>query len=148
MWQICCWQGRLCAVGKSRSALRSARRAPAWFASYSPKAWYYRLGAALGALLAHWGTRVLPAFLTTFHSRVSRDLTVDLRVLIFTIGVALGSGLLFGLAPAWRGTSTEPQAAIKANARGIAEGHSRFNLGKWLVILQIALSLASWSAQV
>lgn len=98
-------------------------------------------GAALGALLAHWGTRVLPAFLTTFHSRVSRDLTVDLRVLIFTIGVALGSGLLFGLAPAWRGTSTEPQAAIKANARGIAEGHSRFNLGKWLVILQIALSL-------
>jgi putative ABC transport system permease protein len=44
--------------------------------------------------------------------------------------------------PAWRGTRVDPQAAMKANARGVAEGGSgRFTLGKMLVAAQVALSL-------
>jgi putative ABC transport system permease protein len=99
------------------------------------------VGAALGALFAHWGSRMLLGFLPSFGTRVFLDLAVDVRVLLFTIGVALGTGLLFGLAPAWHGTRAQPQAAMKTNARNLAEGHSRFNLGKSLVILQVALSL-------
>jgi len=102
-------------------------------------------GAALGILFAQWSSRVLLSFLGHSDSLalppVFLDLTMDLRVLSFTIGMAVGTGLLFGLAPAWRGTRVNPESAIKANSRGIVEGHSRFGMGKVLVGLQIALSL-------
>ena len=67
-------------------------------------------------------------------------MSIDSRVLAFTAGVAILTGLLFGLAPAWRGTRVNPQSAMKANARGVIEG-SRFGIGKALVVLQVALSL-------
>ena len=97
-------------------------------------------GAALGILFAQWGTRLLVRLLSTGPNQVSLDLTIDLPVLSFTMGVAILTGLLFGLAPAWRGTRVNPQSAMKANARGVIEG-SRFGLGKALVVLQVALSL-------
>lgn len=98
-------------------------------------------GAALGLLFAKWGSRVLVGFLDTAGNRVSLDLSVDARVLGFTIAVATATGLLFGLAPAWRSTRVSPQSAMKSGGRGVAEGHSRFTLGKALVVAQVALSL-------
>ncbi len=97
-------------------------------------------GAALGILFAQWGARLLVRFLSSTNNRVFLDLTIDLRVLAFTAGVAILTGLLFGLAPAWRGTRVDPQSAMKANARGVIEG-SRFGIGKALVVVQVALSL-------
>jgi putative ABC transport system permease protein len=97
-------------------------------------------GAALGILFAQWGTRLLVGFLSLGSNKVFLDLTLDSRVLAFTAGVAIVTGLLFGLAPAWRGTRVNPQSAMKANARGVIEG-SRFGLGKALVVVQVALSL-------
>ncbi len=102
-------------------------------------------GAGLGILFARWSSRVLMSFLQRSGSvafpSVFLHLAIDLRVLIFTTGIAVGTGLLFGIAPAWRGTRANPQAAMNTNSRGIVEGHSRFGLGKALVIFQIALSL-------
>jgi putative ABC transport system permease protein len=97
-------------------------------------------GAALGILFAQWGTRLLVSFLSTSGEAVFLDLTIDTRVLAFTAGIAILTGLLFGIAPAWRGTRVDPQSAMKANARGVIEG-SKFGLGKALVVLQVALSL-------
>ena len=68
------------------------------------------------------------------------NLTLDLRVLVFTAAIAVLTGLLFGIVPAWRGTRVDPQAAMKANSRGVIEG-SKPGLGKVLVIAQMALSL-------
>jgi putative ABC transport system permease protein len=93
------------------------------------------IGAMLGVLLADWGARLLVRFLDA-----SLDLTLDLRVLAFTASVAILTGLLFGIAPAWRGTRVQPQAAMKANARCVM-GSSRLGLGKLLVTAQVALSL-------
>jgi len=98
------------------------------------------LGAALGIVFAQWGSHFLVKFLSSSRLPVYLDLSVDGRVLAFTAGVAILTGLLFGLAPAWRGTRVQPQSAMKANARGVIEG-SRFGLGKALVTLQVALSL-------
>jgi len=98
------------------------------------------LGAALGIVFAQWGSHLLVKFLSSSRLPVYLDLSVDGRVLAFTAGVAILTGLLFGLAPAWRGTRVQPQSAMKANARGVIEG-SRFGLGKALVTLQVALSL-------
>jgi predicted permease len=99
------------------------------------------LGAALGILLASWGSRLLVRLISRSDRVVSLDLGVDWRVLAFTIGVATVTGLLFGLVPAWRAGRVDPQAAMKAQGRGVAEGHSRFTVGKTLVVAQVALSL-------
>jgi len=97
-------------------------------------------GAALGIVFAQWGTRLLVGFLSDRGGKVFLDLSIDTRVLAFTAGVAILTGLLFGVAPAWRGTRVNPQSAMKANARGVIEG-SKFGLGKALVVVQVALSL-------
>ena len=97
-------------------------------------------GGALGVVFAQWGTRLLVALLSTSRSSVFLNLSVDGRMLAFTAGVATLTGLLFGLAPAWRGTRVRPQTAMKANSRGVIEG-AGFGLAKTLVIIQVALSV-------
>jgi predicted permease len=97
-------------------------------------------GAALGVVFAQWGTRLMVGFLSTSRNTITLDLSIDGRMLAFTAAVAIFTGLLFGLAPAWRGTRVDPQSAMRANSRGVIEG-SRFGLGKALVMLQVALSL-------
>jgi predicted permease len=99
------------------------------------------LGALVGIAFARWGNAVLVGLLSRSTDPISLDLGVDAKVLTFTLIVAVTTGMLFGLAPAWRGTRVDPQVALKANGRGIAEGHSRFTMGKALVVGQIALSL-------
>jgi predicted permease len=99
------------------------------------------LGAAVGIVFATWGSRVLVRLLSRTDRVVSLDLGVDQRVLLFTIGVTTLTGLLFGLVPAWRAGRVDPQAAMKAQGRGVAEGHNRFGMGKALVVAQVALSL-------
>ncbi len=98
-------------------------------------------GAVAGLFVAHWGTNGLVSMISTADSPVSLDLSLSLRVLLFTMVVAAFATMLFGLIPVWRGTRVGPQAAMKANARGVAEGHARFTLGKALVVAQVALSL-------
>jgi putative ABC transport system permease protein len=99
------------------------------------------MGAFLGVLFAHWASRMLVQFLSTSSSAVVLDLSIDIRVLAFTTVVAVATGILFGLAPAWQGTRVDPHSAMKANARGVVESHSRLSLGKMLVAAQVALSL-------
>jgi len=93
------------------------------------------VGAMLGILFAEWGARLLVRFL-----EVSLDLSLDIRVLGFTTSVSVLTGLLFGIAPAWRGTRVQPQTAMKTNGRRVM-GSTKLGLGKALVIVQVALSL-------
>jgi predicted permease len=65
---------------------------------------------------------------------------IDRRVLLFTVAIALVTGLLFGFAPAWRATDLSLADALKAGGRGTRTG-ARMNLSKALVIAQVALSL-------
>ncbi|HYB94576.1 MAG TPA: ABC transporter permease [Vicinamibacterales bacterium] len=65
---------------------------------------------------------------------------VDGRVMLFTAALALGTSLLFGLAPAWRAADPALINALRANARGTRSG-ARLNLQKALVTAQVALSL-------
>ena len=93
------------------------------------------IGAILGILFAEWGERLLVRFL-----HASLNLALDTRVLAFTAGVAVLTGLIFGIAPAWRASSVDPQFAMKVNARGVIEG-SKLGAGKVLVMAQVALSM-------
>jgi predicted permease len=100
------------------------------------------IGGALGVLFAEWASRMLIRFLDTSNTAVVLDLSIDVRVLAFTMGIAVATGILFGLAPAWQGVHVDPHSAMKANARGVVDAQSRFGLGKMLVMAQVALSLA------
>jgi putative ABC transport system permease protein len=97
------------------------------------------LGALGGLLFAAWGSRLLVRFLSKTGSEIQLDTTPDLRVLAFTMGVAVLTGLLFGLAPALRGASVSPNNVLKEHAHGMVAG--RFGLGRALVTSQVALSL-------
>jgi predicted permease len=104
------------------------------------------LGALGGGLFAWWGSRLLVSLLTTSAQRVAIHLTPDWRVVAFTAVVAVGTGLLFGLAPAWRSARVSAGATMRPTGRGVVEGHSRFGVGKLLVAGQIALSLVAVTA--
>jgi predicted permease len=67
------------------------------------------------------------------------NLSPDLRVLSLTISVAILTGLLFGLAPAWRYSCEDPAATLQQNARSASSGTGK--LSKALIITQVALSL-------
>ncbi len=99
------------------------------------------LGAVAGALLAQWGSRLLVAMLSDTRSAVFLDLSPNVRLFAFTALVAVATGMMFGLVPAWRATRAQPHTAMKGNSRGITQGHSSFSLGRALIIFQVAVSL-------
>ena len=98
------------------------------------------LGAGLGLLLARWGTGLLVASLTTDQNPVFVDLSLDGRVLGFTAGVAVLTGILVGLVPALRSTHASLMGAMKSQQAPIG-GRVPFRGGRWIVAGQIALSL-------
>ena len=99
------------------------------------------LGTALGAVLAQGLSRGLIAFLSTPRDPLFLGLGLDLRVLGFTVAVAVGTCLLFGLLPALRATRVVPAAVMRAGGRGLTAGRERFSLRRALVVAQVALSL-------
>jgi putative ABC transport system permease protein len=106
-------------------------------------------GAALGVVVAQWGSRLLVSQLSTQTNTVFLDLALDWRVLVFTSAVTIATALLFGTAPALRATRAAPAYALRASAgqarSPIVYGLPRRSLGEgWasgLVVAQVALSL-------
>lgn len=103
-------------------------------------------GAAFGVLLAYWGASGLAAFLSAnSYSPLKIDLQPDASVLVFTVAVAVLTGIGFGLAPAFRGTRVNVAPALKENSGGLSAsshmGSRRFGLGSSLVVTQVALSM-------
>lgn len=97
------------------------------------------IGAALGALIAVWGSRLLVRQLSTPTDRVLLDLGLDWRLLTFVAIVAVGTALLFGTVPALRAAGADPMDAMKEHGRDGQGGRHR--LGSGLIVAQVALSL-------
>jgi len=103
------------------------------------------LGGALGLLLASLGVRALLALLPA-AANVPRldEVRLDGQALAYTAAVSLLTGILFGLAPAWRaarGDGANLYAALKESGRGNAASARRKRLGNLLVAGEVALSL-------
>jgi predicted permease len=96
------------------------------------------IGGACGVLLAQWATRLLVAFMSSGRTPIVLDLTPNGRILAFTAAVSTATGLLFGLAPAWRATRVDLSVALK-NIR--TSSGWRIRPGRLLAIAQLALSL-------
>jgi predicted permease len=97
------------------------------------------MGGVLGLLFAVWGASFLTSFFAGGSERLSINWSLDYRVLSFTAGVSLLTGLFFGLAPALQATRTHATPALKDSAGTSTLSRSRF--GKTLVAAQVALSL-------
>lgn len=95
------------------------------------------IGAALGVVLAHWGTSLIANQLPASIPRLA-EANVDLRVLAFTLGISLFTGLLFGLAPALQASRLNLTEALKEGDRG-SSGRQR--LRSALVVCEVALTL-------
>jgi predicted permease len=100
------------------------------------------IAAGLGLLFAQWASErlVLMSFGAVVPGPTPFLAGVDARVLMFAIGLSVATGLLFGLAPAFRATRMELGAAMKATSRN-TPGRFRFSAAKFLVAAQVALSL-------
>jgi len=98
-------------------------------------------GAVLGLVFARWGSALLVRYISTKNDRIFLDLTFDWRILSFTAAVALFTGLLFGVLPAFRSTSVSLTSAMKGSQAFEAESGAKFRPGKWIVASQVAMSL-------
>jgi len=97
-------------------------------------------GAAAGFVLAAAAAAAISQFRLPLPFPVVFDFNVDLRVLLFTGGLSILTGILFGLAPALRATRPDLVEALK-NESPVFGRLRRFSLRNALVVVQVALSL-------
>jgi putative ABC transport system permease protein len=97
------------------------------------------IGGTLGTLLAVWGINALLKLNNDLIPR-SQEIGLDNRVLLFTIGLSLLTGVLFGLVPALQSSRTDLHDTLKEGGRSGAGGTKR-GIRSALVVAEIALAL-------
>jgi putative ABC transport system permease protein len=95
-------------------------------------------GGALGYLIALWGVPLILSLGENVIPR-SQEISLDTGVLAFTAAVALLTGILFGLAPAWQASGINVQSSLNETTRNATGG--RGLLRKALVVTEVALTL-------
>ncbi|HEY7509364.1 MAG TPA: ABC transporter permease [Vicinamibacteria bacterium] len=99
-------------------------------------------GGAVGLALAWWTLAALRASPPPAGTLpLPMDLAIDVRVLAFTLGLAVLAGVLFGMAPAFGAARTALVEALKAGQVGAAPRWRRLDLRGALVVGQVAVSL-------
>ena len=97
-------------------------------------------GGALGLVMSVWGLELLlSAVPVEFPFWMKFNL--DGRVLAFTAGVSLLTGIVFGAAPALQASKVDLNEALKEGGRSAAVGAGRHRLRALLVVAEVALSL-------
>ena len=102
------------------------------------------IGGGAGGLAAGWlGSRLLWSFRPTGLEVNSISLHMDVRVFLFTAGVALLTGLLFGLVPAIQASAPDLNSILKSGGRGGTESWGGYRLRGLLVVSEIALAMVA-----
>jgi predicted permease len=97
-------------------------------------------GGMVGLALSLWAAQALSAFRIPAPVPLDLHVSVDWRVLLYTFGLSAGTGLLFGIAPAW--AAARPILASALKGEDILARPGRFwSLRNVLVVSQIAMSL-------
>lgn len=100
-------------------------------------------GGIAGLALGMFGMRALLSVNTAGLPRVGEAgalVSVDWRVLVFTMAVAIGTGLLFGVIPAIQGSRSDLSSALKEGGRGGSAGRQNRSRS-FLVVVEMALAL-------
>jgi len=97
-------------------------------------------GGLFGFALSLWATATLSAFRLPAPVPLDLSVSVDWRVLLYTFALSVGSGVLFGLAPAWAASRPTLSSALKGED-ALARPGRRWTLRNMLIVSQIAMSL-------
>lgn len=98
-------------------------------------------GTIAGFFFAVWASDLLASFILhqAFNTPAQLNLSPDPHLFYFTAGAAILTGVLVGIAPAWRATREDPNLALQRSAQRFAGGAGK--LGPSLIVTQVALSL-------
>lgn len=101
------------------------------------------MGAALGILIAWWGTEALRAMPPYGAFPVRFQTSLDALGLLFAIGLGIGCGLLFGAAPALQLGRVDPQRALRSGSKGggrsaVRDGLMALQCGLAMLVLVVA----------
>ena len=99
------------------------------------------IGATIGVLLAFWGTDLLRTAVLANQVPYYVNWSIDGRTLVYTVLVALVTGLLFGLAPALQASRENLVDALKEGGRTPGAGGAHSRTRSALVVVQLALSV-------
>jgi putative ABC transport system permease protein len=99
------------------------------------------LGGFLGWWIAEWGVHAYQLAMAKKSSWLIIDYSMDHRVLGYLIAISIGTGLLFGLAPALRLSKLDVNATLKDGGRGATGGGRTKHLSALLVIGEMALAV-------
>ena len=99
------------------------------------------LGGGLGLAIASWGTRGLLTLIPAGTIPQGVDVTMNLQVLLFTLGVSLVTAFLFGLWPAIQGSRTQTRDALQLASQRTTAGVKARRAQSVLVVAEVALSL-------
>ncbi|HYU97677.1 MAG TPA: ABC transporter permease, partial [Pyrinomonadaceae bacterium] len=97
-------------------------------------------GGAIAVLLAIWATNLLIALQPEKLPRL-QEIGVDARVLAFTFGVSLLTGIIFGLLPAWTASRSVVGEALKEGGRSATAGGARQRMRSTFVVVELAIAL-------
>ena len=97
-------------------------------------------GGAIAVLLAIWATNLLVALRPENLPRL-QEIGVDGRVLLFTFGVSLLTGIIFGLLPAWTASRSVIGEALKEGGRSATAGGARQTMRSTFVVVELAIAL-------
>ena len=101
-------------------------------------------GAALGLLFAQWDIYLILRHMPPEVARFIAGwytIRLDAGAFLFTLGIAVASGLVSGIAPSWFHSQTNISDTLKESGRGASTGPSRHRLRSVLVVAEIALAL-------
>ena len=99
------------------------------------------LAAGIGIAISFAAVRLLVALGPESVPRLG-ELSIDVTVLAFALGVALTTMIVFGLAPAIQAARQDPQDALRADSRGSTSGTGSRRIRAALTVAEVALSVA------
>jgi putative ABC transport system permease protein len=97
-------------------------------------------GGALGFLLAVWGSSMLVSLVPKDVPRI-HEVSVDGRILIFTLLVSVVTGVVFGMTPALQASKLDLNESLKEGLRGTTTGLRENRLRSLLVVSEVAMAL-------
>ena len=101
------------------------------------------LGGVAGLIIAFWGKDLIWSMRPPFLAQNMVDLTIDGRVLLFTLAVSILTSLVFGLIPAVQSSRQGVVEALKDEARTAGRSRGSLLFRNGLVVAQVALSIVS-----
>jgi putative ABC transport system permease protein len=97
------------------------------------------LGGTLGTLFGYWGVKLFVAASPANIPRLA-DVSIDSAAWCFTLGAALLTGVVFGLAPAWHCSRPDLNEALKEGSRSASGSFSAGRTRHTLVVAEVALA--------